>query len=184
MVCRAIQQPLGREVALKSLKPALLEDASFLKRFENEARTLARLDHPNILPIYDFDQVEEIVYLAMPLVRGGALRDQRALRLMPGNERRLGVLLKGFAETMDRVRGEHAHEWRRIDDRQYWLVHYANLYAWGRRKTEKSCDIWTASIEAMLRWARLANDWYVEEIECGTVTGTYDCLFAVRSVKT
>src|SRR5438270_11677869 len=54
VVYRAIQQPLGREVALKALAPSLKNDAGFLQRFELEAKTLARLDHPNILPIYDF----------------------------------------------------------------------------------------------------------------------------------
>jgi hypothetical protein len=48
----------------------------------------------------------------------------------------------------------------------------------------KSCYIWTASIETILRWAGLANDWYVEEVECGCVTGTFDCVFAIRSVET
>jgi hypothetical protein len=48
----------------------------------------------------------------------------------------------------------------------------------------KSCHIWTASIETILRWAGLANDWYVEEVECGSVTGTFDCVFAIRSVET
>ena len=48
----------------------------------------------------------------------------------------------------------------------------------------KSCTMWTASIETILRWAGLANDWYVEEVECGCVTGTFDCVFAIRSVET
>lgn len=48
VVYRAVQQPLGREVALKALMPSLIEDDGFLQRFELEAKTLARLDHPNI----------------------------------------------------------------------------------------------------------------------------------------
>src|SRR5712692_4033296 len=55
--------------------PALVEAAGFIDRFQNEAETLARLDHPNILPIYDFEQTPEVVFLTMPLVRGGTLRD-------------------------------------------------------------------------------------------------------------
>jgi len=38
--------------------------------------------------------------------------------------------------------------------------------------------------KAMLRWAGLANDWLVDEIECGTVTGTGDCVFALRASST
>lgn len=74
-VYRAVQQPLGRPVAIKVLSPVLVEEPGFVKRFENEARVLAQLDHPNILPIYDFDEVDGLIYIAMPLVRGGTLRD-------------------------------------------------------------------------------------------------------------
>ena len=75
VVYRAVQQPLGREVALKSLSPELFQDDGFVKRFESEAKTLARLDHPNILPIYDFVLNDGMAYLTMPLIRGGTLRD-------------------------------------------------------------------------------------------------------------
>src|SRR5258706_8534720 len=75
VVYRAVQQPLGREVALKALTPSLVEDQGFLQRFELEAKTLARLDHPNILPIYDFAVVGDVVFITMPLIRGGTLRE-------------------------------------------------------------------------------------------------------------
>src|SRR3977135_3767137 len=75
VVYRAVQQPLGREVALKALSPELFQDDGFVKRFEAEAKTLAKLDHPNILPIYDFELSEGVAYLTMPLIRGGTLRD-------------------------------------------------------------------------------------------------------------
>src|SRR6185312_8690170 len=75
VVYRAVQQPLGREVALKALSQELLEDGDFVKRFETEAKTLAKLDHPNILTIYDFEMTDGLAYLTMPLVRGGTLRD-------------------------------------------------------------------------------------------------------------
>ena len=75
VVYLAIQQPLGREVALKALTPGLIEDPGFIRRFEQEAKTLARLDHPNILPIIDFVVLQHVVFITMPLVRGGTLRD-------------------------------------------------------------------------------------------------------------
>ena len=75
VVYRATQQPLGREVALKALLPNLKEDQGFLQRFELEARTLARLDHPNILPIYDFVVTGDVIFLTMPLIKKGTLRD-------------------------------------------------------------------------------------------------------------
>jgi hypothetical protein len=109
--------------------------------------------------------------------------EQKAIRLVPG-KRRIGMLLKAYLESMDDVRGEPANAWRQVDPERYWTVHFQNPYALGRRRPEKSCHFWIASYEAMLRWAGLANDWLVEEIECGCVTGTADCVFALRSVKT
>jgi serine/threonine-protein kinase len=75
VVYRSVQQPLGREVALKALSSELFQDDGFVKRFESEAKTLAKLDHPNILPIYDFEVLDGTAFLTMPLIRGGTLRD-------------------------------------------------------------------------------------------------------------
>ena len=105
-------------------------------------------------------------------------------RLVPGRQRKLGGLVKSFSEAMDNVRGEHTHAWLQVDEHQFWLVNFSNMFSLGRIKTVKSCHIWVATIEAILRWAGLANDWYVEEVECGSVTGTFDCVFAIRSVET
>ncbi|GAC1472446.1 MAG: hypothetical protein PVSMB3_05530 [Candidatus Dormibacteraceae bacterium] len=104
-------------------------------------------------------------------------------RLVPGRQRKLAGLVKSFSEAMDNVRGEHTHAWLQVDEHQFWLVNFSNMFALGRIKTVKSCHIWVATIEAILRWAGLANDWYVEEVECGSVTGTFDCVFAIRSVQ-
>jgi predicted Ser/Thr protein kinase len=104
-------------------------------------------------------------------------------RLVPGRQRKLSGLVKSFTEAMDNVRGEHTHAWLQVDEHQFWLVNFSNMFALGRIKTVKSCHIWVATIEAILRWAGLANDWYVEEVECGSVTGTFDCVFAIRSVE-
>lgn len=109
--------------------------------------------------------------------------ERQAFKLIPGQQRKLDILLKSFTKSMDEVRGEHLHTYKKIDDNQFWLVHFSNLYALGRRKPDKACHVWTSSLESMLRWAGLANDWLVTEIECGCVTGTWDCVFAIRSVK-
>jgi hypothetical protein len=105
-------------------------------------------------------------------------------RLIPGRQRKLAGVVKAFAEAMDNVRGEHTHAWLQVDEHQFWLVNFSNMFALGRIKTVKSCHVWTTAIETILRWAGLANDWYVEEVECGCVTGTFDCVFAIRSVET
>jgi hypothetical protein len=104
-------------------------------------------------------------------------------RLVPGRQRKLAGVVRNFAEAMDNVRGEHTHAWLQVDEHQFWLVNFSNMFALGRIKTVKSCYIWTSTIETILRWAGLANDWYVEEVECGCVTGTFDCVFAIRSVE-
>jgi hypothetical protein len=111
--------------------------------------------------------------------RGGP--GQELFRLLPGKGRKLTTMLSSFVKTMDKVRGEQLHTWKQIDQHQHWIVHYNNLYALGRRTPINACYIWTASYEALLRWAGLANDYYVEEVECGCVTGTWDCVFTIRS---
>lgn len=73
IVYRSVQQPLGREVALKALAASLVEEPGFMQRFENEARILGSLDHPNILPIIDFNRIQDVCFLTMPLVRDGSL---------------------------------------------------------------------------------------------------------------
>jgi serine/threonine protein kinase len=104
-----------------------------------------------------------------------------ARRFVPGRQRKLAGVVKNFTEAMDNVRGEHTHSWLQVDEHQFWLVNFSNMFALGRIKTVKSCHIWLSSIETILRWAGLANDWYVEEVECGCVTGTFDCAFAIRA---
>ena len=69
------------------------------------------------------------------------------------------------------------------DEHQFWLVNFSNMFALGRIKTVKSCYVWTSQIETILRWAGLANDWLVDEVECGCVTGTGDCVFAIHTSK-
>jgi serine/threonine protein kinase len=106
-----------------------------------------------------------------------------ARRFVPGRQRKLANVVKHYTEAMDNVRGEHTHAWLQVDEHQFWLVNFSNMFALGRIKTVKSCYVWTSAIETILRWAGLANDWYVEEVECGSVTGTFDCAFAIRSAE-
>ncbi len=75
-VYRGYQPSLDRAVAIKVLPQSDARDASFYERFRLEARAIARLDHPNILPIFDFGEHEGMLYIVMPLVTGGTLKDQ------------------------------------------------------------------------------------------------------------
>ncbi|MDZ4815379.1 MAG: protein kinase [Verrucomicrobiota bacterium] len=72
-VYRARHTTLDRVVALKTLSGHLSQDADFVQRFMQEARAAARLNHPNIIQIYDFGQVDLIYYLAMEFVEGNSI---------------------------------------------------------------------------------------------------------------
>lgn len=73
-VFKAYHANLDRYVALKVLHPAFMEDANFLARFEREARVVAKLDHPNIIPVYDFAHQGDTPYLVMKYVEGPTLK--------------------------------------------------------------------------------------------------------------
>lgn len=66
---------LGREVTLKVFWPRPGETQDFLRRFAREARVLAQLDHPNILPVYDYGEQGEMAYLVTPYMSGGTLKE-------------------------------------------------------------------------------------------------------------
>jgi hypothetical protein len=107
--------------------------------------------------------------------------ERRALRVQPGQQRKLAGMLRYLTRRLDEVRGEELHVWKQIDAENFCLAVFSNSHAVTRQKEDKACDYWTAALEANLRWAGLANDWVVSEIECGAVTGSYDCFFAIRN---
>jgi formylglycine-generating enzyme required for sulfatase activity len=72
----ALDSRLEREVALKELDSLLLRDAGWVQRFFREARAAARLVHPHIVTIFEVDQVEGSLFIAMQLASGGSLADQ------------------------------------------------------------------------------------------------------------
>ncbi|WP_170814695.1 Stk1 family PASTA domain-containing Ser/Thr kinase [Streptomyces sp. PKU-MA01144] len=74
-VYRAVDTRLDRLVALKVMHPALAADASFVERFIREAKSVARLSHPNVVGVYDQGAQGAYVYLAMEYVAGCTLRD-------------------------------------------------------------------------------------------------------------
>jgi len=83
-VYQARQKTLDRPVALKILPPNIGEDSGFAERFNREARALARLNHPNIVTIFDFGRAGALYYLVMEFVEGANLRQiEQAGRLTP-----------------------------------------------------------------------------------------------------
>ena len=100
-VYKALQPKLNRHVAVKVLSPAFASEAGFRERFVREAQAIAKLDHPNILPVYDFDQQEELVYIVMQYVDTGTLDD------LMGQPMDLNLVLR-FLEQMGGALA-HAH---------------------------------------------------------------------------
>lgn len=76
-VYKAVQELIGREVAIKVLHDYLVSDDEFIKRFRQEAKASSRLSHPNIITIYDFGLIPEghRPYIAMDLLIGTPLSD-------------------------------------------------------------------------------------------------------------
>jgi len=74
VIYKAVHTALHRPVAIKVLYPEYRTDASFLKRFEREARALARLDHPHIIRIYDVSEEQNPYYIVMELFPGKDLK--------------------------------------------------------------------------------------------------------------
>ena len=73
VVFRATQLSLGREVAIKFIIAGLADDASAVQRFQLEARSAAKLHHPNIVPVYEVGSIEGMHFFSMPLLRGQTL---------------------------------------------------------------------------------------------------------------
>ncbi len=75
IVYKAKDCVLDRYVALKVLHSQLSVNPEFITRFAREAKLAARLDHPNIVPVHDFDQREGYTFIAMGYMAGGSLKD-------------------------------------------------------------------------------------------------------------
>lgn len=72
-VYRARQANVDRDAALKVIKPTLALNPEFIRRFTTEARTIAALNHPHILKVFEFSRHSDVVYLAMDYQSGGSL---------------------------------------------------------------------------------------------------------------
>ncbi|WP_244454503.1 serine/threonine-protein kinase, partial [Micromonospora echinofusca] len=102
-VWRGTDQVLGRTVAVKSLLPALLDEPGFAERFRGEARTMATINHPGVVDIYDFGNDQQIAFLVMEYVEGDALSSTlgRVGRLTPARTMAL------LAQAADALHAAH-----------------------------------------------------------------------------
>jgi len=97
-VYRARDTRLGREVAIKVLPQALAHDGDRLRRFEQEARTIAALNHPNILGIHDIGTHDGAPFLVSEFLEGVTLRDKLVSGALP--ERRAIEYALGIAQGL------------------------------------------------------------------------------------
>jgi serine/threonine protein kinase len=74
-VYKAYQSSMERYVALKVLPRQMAQSEEFIARFKREARLLAQLQHPHILPVFDYGQADDFTYIVMPYVQSGTLAD-------------------------------------------------------------------------------------------------------------
>ncbi|WP_349879687.1 protein kinase [Micromonospora sp. HUAS YX12] len=102
-VWRGTDQVLGRTVAVKSLLPALLDEPGFAERFRGEARTMATINHPGVVDVYDFGSDQHIAFLVMEYVEGDALSAtlSRVGRLTPARTMAL------LAQAADALHAAH-----------------------------------------------------------------------------
>jgi rhodanese-related sulfurtransferase len=113
------------------------------------------------------------------LLRHRSLVSQRAVRLLP-RERVLQVMLNGFTRELDTIRGEALHHWRAQPDGSYLLVHYSNLYVYGRMwGREPACQVWLGALDATLRYVGQEANWIARELECSCQTQTGHCVFSL-----
>ncbi|MCP4535549.1 MAG: protein kinase [Chloroflexi bacterium] len=103
-IFKAYQPSMDRYVAVKILPSHFTNDETFVARFTQEARTLASLEHPHILPVHDYGEQEGITYLVMRYVDAGTLKDlivQRGPLDLTETARILGQLCRalGYAHS-------------------------------------------------------------------------------------
>ncbi|MGJ8672275.1 protein kinase domain-containing protein [Rubritalea sp.] len=82
-VYKATQTSLDRPVAVKILPPELGSDETFRQGFESEAKLMARLNHPNLIGVYDFGEVDGMLYIVMEFVDGTTLYEHAYQKQLP-----------------------------------------------------------------------------------------------------
>lgn len=114
-VYKAWDTNLERWVAVKVLHAHLADDADFKTRFEREAKLIAKLNHPNIVQVYDFDAVERdgelIYYMVMPYIEGETLRQRMEARRANGEASALLRSLRSCAACAPRSATRTSKAW-------------------------------------------------------------------------
>ena len=98
-VYRAYQPSMDRHVAIKVIRSSILHEPTLKERFRREARLIARLEHPHLLPVYDFDGDHEPPYIVMRYLEGGTLKQVMEHGHLPHDE--MLYLLGQVAAALD-----------------------------------------------------------------------------------
>jgi serine/threonine protein kinase len=98
-VYKAYHPKLDRYVAIKMVHQAFLEDPAFVTRFEREAQIVASLDHPHIVPVFDFAEHNGQPYLVMKYIEGSTLKAQLSKGALPLE--RIIPLMTDIADALD-----------------------------------------------------------------------------------
>jgi len=107
-VYKAFQPSLDRYVAIKVLHASMVDDAEFVGRFQREAKNVARLRHPNIIQVFDYDHQGDIYYMVMEYLDGPTLRAALEEVHRRREEMPLGVALRVVADIGSAL--AYAHE--------------------------------------------------------------------------
>ena len=91
-VYRAVDPLLGREVAIKTMSEAIGRDPELRRRFQREAQSAGRLNHPNIITVYDFGDDDGQAYIAMELLEGDDLKDLIARHVVFSLDEKLDLM--------------------------------------------------------------------------------------------
>ena len=102
-VYKAHQKSLERNVAVKILPREFGEDYDFRRRFEDEAKAMAKLNHPNLISVYDFGEVDHMLYIVMEFVDGKSFHESFHGKVI--EEKEVVRLVTGICEGL-----AHAHE--------------------------------------------------------------------------
>lgn len=106
-VFRAFQPLIEREVAIKAILPVYANLPEFIRRFEAEAQLVARLEHPHIVPLYDYWRDHTGAYLVMRFLRGGNLQD---LLMSSSDSLDLMTAAKFLDQITDALNIAHRHQ--------------------------------------------------------------------------
>jgi serine/threonine-protein kinase len=98
-VYRAYQPRMDRFVAVKVIHRSIVGDTRALERFQREAQLIARLEHPHLLPVFDFDGLHEPPYIVMRYLEGGTLREVLDEARLPLGE--VVYMLRQIASALD-----------------------------------------------------------------------------------